>query len=46
MKYQYLKHRQSGLNQYPDLRSYDEIAIDLETRDPELKQEGQALLLV
>ena len=23
--------------EYPDLRSYPEIAIDLETRDPELK---------
>ena len=22
--------------EYPDLRSYDEIAIDLETRDPDL----------
>ena len=26
--------------EYPDLRSYDEIAIDLETRDPELKTRG------
>ena len=23
--------------EYPDLRSYDEISIDLETRDPNLK---------
>ena len=26
--------------EYPDLRSADEIAIDLETRDPDLKQTG------
>ena len=26
--------------EYPDLRDYDEIAIDLETRDPELKSKG------
>ena len=26
--------------EYPDLRSYDEIAIDLETRDPNLKSKG------
>jgi DNA polymerase I-like protein with 3'-5' exonuclease and polymerase domains len=26
--------------EYPDLRSYDEIAIDLETRDPDLKSKG------
>ena len=26
--------------EYPDLRSYDEIAIDLETRDPNLKLKG------
>ena len=32
--------------EYPDLRSYDEIAIDLETRDLNLKQEDQVLLLV
>ena len=25
---------------YPDLRQYDEIAIDLETRDPDLKSKG------
>ena len=26
--------------EYPDLRSYDEIAVDLETRDPDLKSKG------
>ncbi len=26
--------------EYPDLRSYDEISIDLETRDPNLKSKG------
>ena len=26
--------------EYPDLRSYDEIAVDLETRDPGLKSKG------
>ena len=26
--------------EYPDLRKYDEIAIDLETRDPDLKSKG------
>ena len=26
--------------EFPDLRSYDEIAIDLETRDPDLKKLG------
>ena len=26
--------------EYPDLRDYDEIAIDLETRDPGLKKKG------
>ena len=26
--------------EYPDLRDYDEIAIDLETRDPDLKLKG------
>jgi len=26
--------------EYPDLRDYDEIAIDLETRDPDLKTKG------
>ena len=28
--------------EYPDLRSYDEIAIDLETRDPDLIKKGSA----
>ena len=27
-------------NEYPDLRGADEIAIDLETRDPDLKSKG------
>jgi len=27
-------------DEYPDLRSYDEVAIDLETRDPDLKTRG------
>jgi hypothetical protein len=26
--------------EYPDLRSYDEIAVDLETKDPDLKSKG------
>ena len=26
--------------EFPDLRSYDEIAVDLETRDPDLKLKG------
>ncbi len=26
--------------EYPDLRDYPEIAIDLETRDPDLKKRG------
>ena len=30
--------------EYPDLRSYDEIAIDLETRDPSLKSKGSGSL--
>jgi len=30
--------------EYPDLRSYDEIAIDLETRDPSLKSKGSGVL--
>ena len=29
-------------NEYPDLRNYPEIAIDLETKDPELKTKGTA----
>jgi len=31
--------------EYPDLRSYDEIAIDLETRDPELKTRGSGAVI-
>ena len=31
--------------EYPDLRSYDEIAIDLETRDPELKTRGSGSVI-
>ena len=27
-------------NHFPDLSKYDEIAIDLETKDPELKKMG------
>jgi DNA polymerase I-like protein with 3'-5' exonuclease and polymerase domains len=30
--------------EYPDLRSFDEIAIDLETRDPSLKSKGSGVL--
>ena len=30
--------------EYPDLRSFDEIAIDLETRDPSLKSMGSGVL--
>jgi len=29
-------------DEYPDLREYPEIAIDLETKDPELKTKGTA----
>ena len=29
--------------EFPDLRDVDEIAIDLETRDPELKSKVQVL---
>ena len=38
----YLNHKQSGYHQksFPDLSKYDEIAIDLETKDPELKTMG------
>ena len=32
--------------EYPDLRSYDEIAIDLETRDPDLKSKGSGACLL
>jgi DNA polymerase I-like protein with 3'-5' exonuclease and polymerase domains len=31
--------------EYPDLRSYDEIAIDLETRDPDLKSKGSGAII-
>ena len=31
--------------EYPDLRSYDEIAIDLETKDPELKSKGSGAIM-
>tara|TARA_R100001594_G_scaffold16149_2_gene33522 strand:+ start:4616 stop:6553 length:1938 start_codon:yes stop_codon:yes gene_type:complete len=31
--------------EYPDLRSYDEIAIDLETRDPDLKKKGSGAVI-
>ena len=30
---------------YPDLRAYDEIAIDLETRDPDLKSKGSGAII-
>ena len=31
--------------EYPDLRQYDEIAIDLETRDPDLKLKGSGAVI-
>jgi len=31
--------------EYPDLRSYDEIAVDLETRDPGLKLKGSGAVV-
>jgi len=31
--------------EYPDLRSYDEIAVDLETRDPGLKSRGSGAVI-
>ena len=32
--------------EYPDLRkAYDEIAIDLETRDPDLKSKGSGAVI-
>ena len=31
--------------EYPDLRKYDEIAIDLETRDPDLKSKGSGSVI-
>ena len=30
-------------NHFPDLSKYDEIAIDLETKDPELKKMGPGM---
>ena len=30
---------------YPDLRAYDEIAIDLETKDPDLKSKGSGAII-
>src|SRR5210317_2164816 len=32
-------------NEYPDLRRADEIAIDLETRDPDLKSKGSGSII-
>ena len=32
-------------DEYPDLRSYDEVAIDLETRDPDLKTRGSGSVI-
>ena len=31
--------------EFPDLRSYDEIAVDLETRDPDLKTMGSGSVI-
>ena len=31
--------------EYPDLRKYDEIAVDLETRDPDLKSKGSGSII-
>ena len=31
--------------EFPDLRDVDEIAIDLETRDPELKSKGSGSVI-
>jgi DNA polymerase I-like protein with 3'-5' exonuclease and polymerase domains len=31
--------------EYPDLRKYEEIAIDLETRDPDLKSKGSGSII-
>ena len=31
--------------EYPDLRSYDEIAIDLETKDPDLIKKGSGSVI-
>jgi hypothetical protein len=30
--------------EFPDLRQHEEIAIDLETRDPELKSKGSGAI--
>ena len=32
-------------DELPDLRSYDEIAVDLETRDPDLKSKGSGSVI-
>jgi len=32
-------------DEYPDLRPYDEVAIDLETRDPDLKTRGSGSVI-
>ena len=32
-------------SEYPDLRQYDEIAIDLETKDPDLKSKGSGSVI-
>jgi hypothetical protein len=41
-RYLYLNHRLNGYHQkvFPDLSKYDEIAIDLETKDPDLMKMG------
>ena len=31
--------------EFPDLRSYDEIAVDLETRDPDLRKKGSGSVI-
>ena len=31
--------------EFPDLRSYDEIAVDLETKDPDLKNKGSGSII-
>lgn len=31
--------------EFPDLRSYDEIAVDLETRDPDLRTKGSGSVI-
>ena len=31
--------------EYPDLRQYEEIAVDLETRDPDLKKKGSGAVI-